>query len=259
MVKVKHKLTQVNPNIMPKKNSGNIRGTGILEVLQLSIEKILPYENQARKIFDENELSGLVSSIKEVGIINPLLVTKAEQVGYFKVINGERRFRAAQEIGLEKIPCIILHDEANTELIAVIDNIQRVDLHPIELACAYESLISNYGDKKIISEKIGVSYTSFLETLKLTHLPQEIKEYLLNNNIRSRAIFRRLHKQKTLTDMQNILGIINSDNIRLIKKKVLECFIVEGKIELNILDKNIPEINKCYLENVLNEIFFKTP
>ncbi len=232
----------------------NIRGSGIVEIFQISVKKIENFDKQARTRFDVTELEGLIASIKEVGIINPLLIVKSDHAGYFKVVNGERRLRAAQKIGLEKVPCIILQDANKSELIAVIDNIQRAELHPIELASAYESLINNYGDKKLISEKIGVGYTSFLEILKLNTLPQEIKNHILNNNLRSRSIFRYLLKLDNLEKMQSFLGITKKEAPLKRKEKIIGIYLTNNVFEIEISEKKISSVDLDILCNKLEEL-----
>jgi len=228
----------------------NIRGGLIKEVLKLSVDNIKTYDKQSRKIFHEEDIDGLVSSIKEVGIINPLLVVKSPEIGYFKVINGERRLRAARKIGIDKVPCIILQNEDKSDLVALIDNIQRVDLHPIELAWAYDSLIKDYGDKKIISEKIGVAYTSFLETLKLKNLPEEIQGYLLDKNIRTRETFRRLLKLSDSQKMKELLGIVKATKAPEKKVKILEIYSKKNEYTIDL-------IKKSFSANEINEICLK--
>lgn len=231
------------------------RGHGTLEVLQISVDSILPFQNQARKKFDEKGIRALADSIEEVGITTPILVMKTPAHGKFQVINGERRLRAAKLIKLEKVPCIVTEDQDRSELIAIIDNIQRADLHPIELAGAYSSLVKNHGDKKTISQKIGVGYSAFVETLKLNELPEEIKNYLLNNDIRSRAIFRKILKIESLDMMKECLGIIKKEkNGGIIIKNILEVGVKDGKIEFNIKKNPLGVVNKKELVDILKEI-----
>lgn len=179
------------------------------------------------------------------------MIIKSNEVGYFNVINGERRLRAAIEVGLDRVPCVILENEDKSDLIALIDNIQRVDLHPVELSSAYNSLIDNYGDKKIVAEKIGVAYTSFLETLKLNTLPENIKRNLLDKNIRSRAIFRRLLKLENVDEMNDVLGISSKDSPKEDKKKIIEVFSKKNEIQVDFFKKNF---SKQQVENICSRL-----
>jgi ParB family transcriptional regulator, chromosome partitioning protein len=218
------------------------RGMGDIEVFNIKIDKIQPYEKQARKVFSDNEIQGLSESIKEVGIINPIQIIKGENQGVFHVINGERRLRAARLAGIETIPSIIIDKNSKTELISVIDNIQREDLHPIELAEAISSLIENFGDKKTVSDKLGLPYTSVLENLKLLNLPSEIRDELLNRDISGRAILRKILKQKDVASMRELINekalgeILNKNKP---KKKLFSCSLSDGELYFDINKKNI--------------------
>lgn len=249
MAQIKYKKPSENfktmtlNNVISEISNEALRNNKATEVLQIGIENILPYEKQSRRVFNESELYNLSLSMKEVGITSPLLIAKSQEHGKFYVINGERRLRAAKMIGLQKVPCIITDHHNKTELIAVIDNIQRSDLHPIELAQAYQSLVKNHGDKKDISDKVGVSYTSFLEVLKLNTLPDEIQTYLLDKNIKQRDLFRQLLKCNSLEEMKSYLSISGAPNNLEKKKKLplLNISIRDG--EVNIIFKN-PSISK---------------
>lgn len=226
------KIVPSTNDLVTKKNL--IRGNNVTEIFKIDVNRIISFEKQARKIFNEKELINLADSIREVGITSPLLLIKDEEQGKFQVINGERRLKAAKIIGLDKVPCIIIDNNEKSELMAIVDNIQRADLHPVELSNAYQSFIKTYGDKKSVSEKIGVPYSSFVETLKLNKLPEEIKNYLLSNNIKSRSIFRKILKSPNLEEMKKILGIINKNDKINRKKNLLEVSIKNDDIECKL-------------------------
>jgi ParB family chromosome partitioning protein len=252
MVKPKYKEPSKNFSALAKQSEVmEIRSTkfdkiGVSEIYSLSVNDIFPYEKQARKNFDFNEMESLSASIKEVGIISPLLVIKSKESGKFCVINGERRLRAAKSLGLSKVPCIIEENDEKTELIALIDNIQRADLHPIELSHAYESLLLNpaYRDKKDLAEKTGVPYTSLLETLKLNDLPEEIKNYCLNNNLKGRALFRKLLKLGDIESMKSLLGVGKKIFKESKKNKIIEVFICKGDIEIKTHENRLTKKQK---------------
>jgi ParB family chromosome partitioning protein len=246
------KLSKRNDSIELK---SNIRGGNVAEVLQISTNKINPYERQARKRFDEKDIEGLEASIKEVGIISPLLVIKSSEIGYFKVINGERRLRAATKSGLEKVPCIILENEDRSDLIALIDNVQRVDLHPIEFARACGELLKNSGrgDMSAMAEKIGVASSHISESLKLLSLPEEIQQACLDGNVRTRAFLRRLIKCKTKDEMKKILGL--SDYPKKDKaRNLVTFFIADGKVGTRLISKKLTEKQKEDLKKAMESI-----
>jgi ParB family transcriptional regulator, chromosome partitioning protein len=166
------------------------------EYYNLSVERLTPFKGQARKYFDEESILSLASTIKEHGIRQPLTVIPAEREGFYEIVSGERRYMAAVKIGLKQVPCIIMHDKVKAEEIALIENVQRKDLHPLELAEAYQNLL----DKGVcttmqeIATKIGVQKSSVVETLNLRSLPTATKETLIEKQIKSRDFFRTLGK-----------------------------------------------------------------
>ncbi|WP_010302080.1 ParB/RepB/Spo0J family partition protein [Candidatus Odyssella thessalonicensis] len=153
------------------------------EIYYLSPELIISFKNQARKEIDENLLNELALSIQAHGIIQPLQIIPSDTLqGKFEVVSGERRLNAARKIGLNKVPCMILDRDKDSEEIALIENIQRVDLHPIELADAVEKTLSNkkYGSQVELAERIGVSKQKITHLLAISRLPQDVKEHLLH-------------------------------------------------------------------------------
>jgi len=154
------------------------------EIYYLSPDIIIPYKNQARKDIDEDALSELAASIQSQGIIQPLqIIPSLDNKGNFEVVSGERRLRAAKKIGLDKVPCIILDRDRDADEIALIENIQRENLHPIELADAISKILEEkkYGDYKEIGKRIGVSKSQISQFLAISRLPKEVKEHLLCN------------------------------------------------------------------------------
>ena len=147
-------------------------------VLQVAIDVIKPNPYQPRKVFDEQAIEELAVSIKEHGIIQPIVVKKAVR-GYI-LIAGERRLRAAKHLGLEHVPAIErqLNDRQMRE-IALIENLQREDLNPIEIAEAYDKLIRelNYTQEEL-AKKVGKSRPQIANFLRLIQLPEMIKEYV---------------------------------------------------------------------------------
>ena len=173
---------------MAKKNSGLGRGLDAIfldnsrtenkensGVLQLKLSLIDPKSDQPRKYFDKEALEELANSIIENGLLQPILVREYGE-GRYQIIAGERRFRASKLAGLTEIPAIVLDksDKAVAE-IALIENIQREDLNPIEEAMAYRSLAKEYDmTQEELSEKIGKSRSAIANTIRLLDLPEEI-------------------------------------------------------------------------------------
>lgn len=149
------------------------------EVIEVDLSRIVTGTEQPRKTFNDDRLKDLANSIKEKGIIQPVIV-KREGSGRYMLIAGERRFRASQIAGLAKIPAIVRDAEPEDALeIALIENIQREDLNPLETAQGFEKLISRFGlTQEQLSEKVGKDRATVANFLRLLNLPAEIKRLL---------------------------------------------------------------------------------
>ena len=168
-------------------------------VLYCGIEEILPNRSQPRKHFDESKLRELAESIKEKGILEPLIVRRTEQ-GY-ELIIGERRWRAAQKAGLKEVPVLVKEAERREALeISLIENLQREDLNPIEEAEAFKQLIEEFHiSQEELSNRIGKDRTTVTNALRLLKLPLEVRDHLLQNRITSghaRAILSLENKER---------------------------------------------------------------
>lgn len=154
------------------------------EVIKLDIDRILPGENQPRKVFRDESLNELAESIKEKGVIQPIIVKRTGD-GTFRLIAGERRWRAAKIAGLKKIPAIIKDYASKDALeIALIENIQREDLDPIETALAFERLQKEYNlTQEEIAKKVGKDRATVANYMRLLNLPDEIKRYIHEGKI----------------------------------------------------------------------------
>ena len=153
---------------------------------KISISSIIPNKNQPRKIFEKEALEDLKNSIKERGIIQPLIVRRSnDQNGMFELIAGERRWQAAQSAGLHEVPVVVIEaDNLKSLELAIIENVQRKDLNPIEEAESYKNLIDNFGyDQDKVSVFIGKSRSHISNSLRLLSLPQKIIEMIKNEKI----------------------------------------------------------------------------
>ncbi|MDD2370898.1 MAG: ParB/RepB/Spo0J family partition protein [Firmicutes bacterium] len=155
------------------------------KVIMLPIDMIKANPDQPRKRFSPDSLNELAESIKENGIIQPLIVTKKD--GVFYLIAGERRLRASALAGLTEVPGIIRNmDDVNSAAIAIIENIQRENLSPIEESIAYQKLIDTYLlTQEMLAIKLGKSRTYITNSLRLLHLPGEVKAFIEENIISS--------------------------------------------------------------------------
>ena len=147
-------------------------------VLYVDINDIRPNSAQPRMRFDEDKLAELASSIKANGVIQPLIVRESGQ-GY-ELVAGERRWRASRIAGLRKIPCIVRNfDDRQNAIVAIIENMQREDLNPIEEAKGLRSMTEKYGfTQEQVSASLGRSRTYIANSIRLLKLPEEIQEYV---------------------------------------------------------------------------------
>ena len=210
-----------NSNLTIKKNTDSF---------ELSLDKIFVNPNQPRTNFDSNEIDNLAVSIKELGIIQPITVRKVNENKY-EIISGERRYRASKIANLDSIPCYIKAVENDTDLLkmSLVENLQRVDLDPIEIALTYERLINEYNlNIDIISKLVGKdrsTVSNYVRLLKLDPIIQsgirdgflsmghgraliniddkklqiEIYEQIISSNLSVRQTEKIVRGNKTLT------------------------------------------------------------
>lgn len=162
-------------------------GTLDLETEQLreiDIDRILPNSHQPRKNFDEESLNELSNSIRVHGVVQPIVVRPLDD-GFFQLIAGERRWRAAQRAGLHRIPAVLREASEHSALeIALIENLQREDLNPIEEAQAYERLIVDFGlTQEDVARKVGKNRATIANMLRLLKLPPEVQQWLRENRL----------------------------------------------------------------------------
>lgn len=153
-------------------------------VTELRITTIEPNREQPRKVFRDDQLAELANSIREHGIIQPIVVAKQDN-GFYQIIAGERRWRAAKMAGLNTIPAVVReYDEKEASEISLIENLQRENLNPIEEAEGYKNLITSYGmTQEQISERIGKSRSTIANSLRLLSLNDIIKGMVENGKL----------------------------------------------------------------------------
>lgn len=153
------------------------------EEVKLKITEVEPNREQPRKKFDEDALLELADSIKQFGVLQPLLVQKRE--GYYEIIAGERRWRAAKMAGLKEIP-VVIKDFTNQEIveISLIENIQREDLNPIEEAQAYKRLLTEFNLKQDeVAERVSKSRTTVTNSVRLLKLDERVQQMVIDDMI----------------------------------------------------------------------------
>ncbi len=156
-------------------------GEAVRELKMIDIE---PNPEQPRKQFEPDKLEELADSIKQHGMIQPLLV-REQGNGRYLIIAGERRWRAAKLAGLKQVPCIIKdYSEQEVMEIALIENLQREDLNPIEEAEGYQELMKKFGlTQELVSERVGKSRSAVANALRLNHLTDEVKQMLADGRL----------------------------------------------------------------------------
>jgi len=225
-------------------------------IFWIEIDKIKPNPLQPRKEFDEQELVSLSESIKKYGLLQPIIANKVEMrtpsggmVAEYQIIAGERRWRASKKAGLRQIP-VIIKEKSNQEKLemALIENVQRKNLNPIDKAKAFERLRSEFGllDREI-AQMVGASREAVVNTLRILSLSEEIKNALRGEKI-SEGHARALLGVKDERERKNLFEEIlkNNYSVREVEKKA------KGNKSIKI-DKTI--INKDFLEKKLKELF----
>lgn len=269
--KAKIKYSQPKVNIEKHNRTSvyteNFKG----EYYNIPIEKLVPFQHQARQHFDDESIAALASTIKDHGIRQPLTIIPSEDNtgGMYEVVSGERRLRAAKLLGLAVVPCIIIHDRKKAEEIAIIENIQRKDLHPIELANAYSNLLTIGVCKSTqeIADKLGLHKSSVVETLAVRELDNDVKNKLLNEQIKTRALLRalcKLDRNKQMEFLKEYLlsqeelkeqkKVSRKQSIRT-KSQILSIFLDNNKLIIGV-DKiqNLDNLLKREIENILTKL-----
>ena len=227
---------------MAKKNSGLGRGLDAIfldnsiadnntgsedRISSLKLSLVDPKRDQPRKYFDKEALEQLAASISENGLLQPILVREYGD-GRYQIIAGERRFRASKLAGLSEIPAIIIEkDDKKAAEIALIENIQREDLNPLEEALAYKSLAEEYDmTQEELSQKVGKSRSAIANTMRLLDLPDEVLTLVASKELSS-------------GHARTLLGLNNRDNMILLAQ-----LAVENDLSVRVLEEEVKRLNK---------------
>lgn len=213
----------------------------------IKVNQITPNRNQPRKVFDPERLAALETSIKEHGVIQPILITKIDKE--YQIVAGERRWRAAKNIGLKTIPVVIKNlTEKEVAEIALIENLQREDLNPVEEAIAYQSLIKEYNFRQEdLAHLVGKSRSYITNTLRLLKLDDDTLDALNNKSItsghgRSLLSVEDLNKRKAMLaqvikeglsvrEVEKLVAKLSNENVmKPLKVKSDDVLALEEKI-----------------------------
>ena len=211
-----------NDNIIEEEDENKIEIKEGEEIVhKIKIREIEPNKNQPRRTFNEESIDELAESIKTYGVIQPIIVTKKDD--YYEIIAGERRWRAAKKAGLEEMPCIVREDtERKNKEIALIENIQREDLNPIEKAKGFKELIDQYGlTQQELADTMGISRSALANTIRLLNLDPRVSDLVIQGKL-SESHARTLLRYDDLDKQYEMaLQIIEKgDNVRDIERKV---------------------------------------
>lgn len=171
------------------RHKGAVAGTStrVPRVLGVKLSQLQPNPHQPRMSFDDTSLRELAASIEKSGLIQPIAITKNENGGY-TIVAGERRYRAAQLLKRKTIPAVLL-TEGSTDELALVENVQREDLHPLEEAMAMAGLMKRHGyTQEVLAKILGKARTTVTNTLKLNSLPKKIRQECSTSNIATKSL-----------------------------------------------------------------------
>ena len=230
-------------------------------VTEVDITSVFPDENQHRKIFNDETLAELSESIKLHGIIQPITVRKINN-GY-KIIAGERRWRAAKLAGLEKVPIIVRDvDERESAEIALIENLQREDLNPVDEAKGYETLINTFGiTQEEAADRVGKSRPAVANSLRLLKLPEKCLDALSDKKISS-GHARAILSLKEEKEMNLLLHEIMEKNLSVrdaekLAKKIAEGITAPEKKPFSIEGEYLASVEKKASEYLSRKVKIK--
>ena len=209
----------------------------------LRISDIEPNPDQPRKYFDEAELMALSASIAELGLLQPIVVTESKVLpGTYVIIAGERRWRASRMAGLDEIPCVIFDgDELAAAQVALVENIQRSDLNPIEEAMGYRALIERFGmTQDSVAQKIGKSRPAITNVLRLLELPEEVLPYVADCKL-------------SAGHARTLLGLNDKSAIPALADRIIAEAITVRELEAEVKRLNNPAAVKVKVKKPIDE------
>lgn len=221
-------------------------------ILQINVDDIIPNRFQPRIVFDKVAMQELIESIKEHGIIQPIVVRRVKDL--YEIIAGERRYKASLEAGLKTVPCIVTDiDDNDSAEIALIENIQRKELSAIEEAKAYKKILDKqYLTQETLARKLGKSQSSLSNKLRLLKLPEKIQNALLNEIISEKhaRILLTLENEKSILEF---FEKITKENLtsRQLEMEINKFLNTEDSFTNNWIDKiNTPSFLNNEIHNL---------
>lgn len=239
--------------LIPGWEETSVSGPGD-KVVQVPIANISPNPHQPRKQFNPEALEDLANSIREHGIIQPLILIPAEEANHYTLIAGERRLRAAKIAELNEVPAIVRSATEQQQLeFAIIENVQREDLNPLERARAYQSLLDGFSlTHEDIAKRVGKSRVSVTNTLRLLNLPPVVQKALLDSEI-SEGHARALLGLPNDRSIESALDSVVSLNLNVRQTEALVSKLMGKSPRTTSPTPRSPEIED--LENKLRQFF----
>ena len=221
-----------------------------IDINKLSISDLVSNKFQPRKIFNQDKMEDLTNSIKERGIIQPIIVRKSSNDNLkYEIIAGERRWLAAQKAGLHEVPVLIIEaDDLKALEFAIVENVQRHDLNPIEEAKSYQRLIDDYSyDQEKVSKFIGKSRSHIANFLRILSLPKEILNYIINKEL-------TVGHAKILVGLENAIFVAKKIIDKKLSVRQTEKYVNIFKIKKQSLktpkDANLKALESSIMEKI---------
>lgn len=247
------------------KKTGLGQGVGLLfgnseeKYFECDIDTIIPNKYQPRSHFKKEELDGLASSIKENGVIQPLIITHTDTTGNYELVAGERRLRASRIAGLKKVPVVLKEIDNQDALLelALIENIQRTDLNPIEEATAYENLIQKFSyTQEDAARHVGKNRSTIANLLRLLNLPDHIKEDITKGLLsegHGRALIKLIDRPVDLRETRNTI-IRKGLSVRQTEKIIKKLTSAHRSLDSTLQNTAIDEIPETYKRSLINKM-----
>jgi ParB family chromosome partitioning protein len=223
--------------------------------MEIPIEMVRTNPDQPRKVFEEKELLELCDSIREFGVIQPIIV-KRDNKGLYIIIAGERRLKASSMAGLKKIPAIVREaDDKDSALLALVENVQRENLSYIEEAAAYKRLMEEYGlTQTEIAKRVGKQQSTISNKIRILTLPEDIRQVLAENQLTERHA-RALLKISDETVRKQILSRITDHNLNVKQTEKLIEDVIKKQEEEKRKGEKLRFINYRIYLNTLKKAF----
>lgn len=233
--------------IFESNSAESTSGVSVIRISDIEVNKAQP-----RKEFSDSSLAELSQSIAAHGVIQPIAVRSAGD-GFYKIIAGERRYRAAKMAGLSEIPAIVMElDEKTSAEVAIIENVQREDLNVIEEAAAYKALIEEYKmTQEELSQRIGKSRSSIANILRVLELPEELQQLLKDGRIttgHAKALMGLKYKSDLLPTAEKVCALrLNVRQTESLVKKINDSYNAP-----EILDANTESYNRALTKHLFD-------